>query len=140
MLRGFELALDECLVDDHLGSNVGSFESLPSCHLLLHRLKVPLHPVHTNGNAIDERARFRVFREHGREHAGDIVSKFAPRALTPPPTDSSVPTSFQIDCVPIAGRLKRWLLRTFRIRLRFVCASRWERGFRAVNASALPLS
>ena len=41
-------ALDECLVDDHLGGDVRQFTSLPGFHLLSHRLKVSLHPVNAN--------------------------------------------------------------------------------------------
>jgi hypothetical protein len=42
---------------------------LPTFYLLAHRLKVPLHPVHTNRDAIDKRKRLRVLRQYGRERA-----------------------------------------------------------------------
>jgi len=45
MSRSFQLALDESLVDDHLGRDVRQFTSLPGFHLLSHRLEVPLHAV-----------------------------------------------------------------------------------------------
>src|SRR5258708_15299084 len=50
---GFESALDECLVDDHLGGDVRQFTFLPCLHLLSHRLKVPLHSVHSDRDAVD---------------------------------------------------------------------------------------
>ena len=63
----FQSSLDERLVDDHLGGDVRQFTSLPGFHLLSHRLKVPLHSVDPNRDAINERERFRMFRQHGRE-------------------------------------------------------------------------
>jgi len=57
VLRRFEFALDECLVDDHLSSDVRQLTSLPRFHLLSHRLKVALHAINTNRNAVDERER-----------------------------------------------------------------------------------
>lgn len=53
VLWGFESALDECLVDDHLGGDVRQFASLPRLHLLLHGLEVPLHPIDSDRDAID---------------------------------------------------------------------------------------
>jgi len=49
----FESALDERLVDDHLGGDVRQFTSLPCFHLLSNGLKVSLHSVNTN-RAVDE--------------------------------------------------------------------------------------
>ncbi len=51
---GFESALDERLVDDHLHGDVRQFASLPCFHLLSHRFEVPLHPIHANRDAIDK--------------------------------------------------------------------------------------
>ena len=48
VLGSFQLALDECFVDDHLGSDIRQFESLPSCHLSSHRFEIPLHPIDTH--------------------------------------------------------------------------------------------
>jgi len=76
VLGSFESALDECLVDDHLGGDVRQLTFLPGFHLLSHGVKVSLHPIDAHRNAVDERERLRVFGEHGREHAGDNVSKF----------------------------------------------------------------
>ena len=45
------------------------FTSLPCFYLLSHRLKVALHSVDPDGDAVDERERLRVFREHGSKHA-----------------------------------------------------------------------
>src|SRR5271169_8733 len=51
----FESALDERLVDDHLGGDIRQFTSLPGLHLLSHRLEVPLHSINANRDRIDER-------------------------------------------------------------------------------------
>jgi hypothetical protein len=53
MLRRFQLAFYERLVDDHLYGEIGDFVLLLTFYLLAHRLKGPLHPVHTNRDAID---------------------------------------------------------------------------------------
>jgi hypothetical protein len=45
VLRRFEFAFYECLVDHDFGGNIGEFEALPGFYLLVHRLKVPLHTV-----------------------------------------------------------------------------------------------
>src|SRR5260370_7527390 len=44
LFRGFQFALDDCLVDDHFRRDVGEFAFLPSLYLLSHRVAVPLHP------------------------------------------------------------------------------------------------
>src|SRR5712692_362514 len=72
-----ESALDKRIVDDHFGGDVRQFTSLPSFHLLSHRLKVSFHAVNTNRDAVNERERLRVFREHGRKHAWDNASELA---------------------------------------------------------------
>jgi hypothetical protein len=41
MLRRFQLAFHERLVDDHLYGEIGDFFLLPTFYLLAHRLKVP---------------------------------------------------------------------------------------------------
>src|SRR5258708_28242058 len=76
MFRSLQLALHERFVDNDLGGDIGEFAHLPRLHLLAHRLKVPLHAIDTHRNAIDQRERLRVFREHGSEHACDNVSEF----------------------------------------------------------------
>jgi hypothetical protein len=60
MFRNFQFAFDECLVDDHLRRDIRQFTSLPRFDLLSHRLEVPLHAVHADCDAVDERKRFRV--------------------------------------------------------------------------------
>jgi hypothetical protein len=40
MLGNLQLALDECLVDDHFGGDVSQFTFLPGFHLFSHRLEV----------------------------------------------------------------------------------------------------
>jgi len=54
VLWGFQPALDERLVDDHLRSDVRQFTSLPGFHLLSHGLKVPLHAIHANRDAVND--------------------------------------------------------------------------------------
>jgi len=39
----------------------------PRFPLLSHRLEVPLHSINANRDAVDERERLRMFREHGSE-------------------------------------------------------------------------
>jgi hypothetical protein len=47
MFRNLESTLDECFVDNDLGSHVCQFESLLGFHLLAHGLEVSLHSVDT---------------------------------------------------------------------------------------------
>ena len=54
VLGSLQFTLDKGFVDDHLGR---PFASLPGLHLLSHRLKVPLHAVDANRDAVDERER-----------------------------------------------------------------------------------
>src|ERR1035437_3477661 len=49
--------------------DIGEFESLPRFHLLAHRLEVPLHAVHPDCDAVNERERLRVLGKNRREHA-----------------------------------------------------------------------
>jgi len=83
---GVRVALPD--VDDHLGCYVRQFTSLPGFHLPSHRLKVPLHTVDANRNAVNERERLRVFRKHRSEHAGDdaFEVRMPWRAISPKPT------------------------------------------------------
>ncbi len=68
VFRGFEFALDERLVDHYFRRDIRQFTSLPRFHLSSDGLEVSLHSVHTHRNAVDERERLRVFREHRCEH------------------------------------------------------------------------
>jgi hypothetical protein len=52
--RGFELPLDERLVDDYFRGNVCQLAFLPRLHLLSHRLEVSLHSINANRDAVDE--------------------------------------------------------------------------------------
>src|SRR5258708_34542832 len=54
MFGSFQLPLDKRLVDDHLGGDVRQFTSLPCFHLLSHGLKVSLHSVDTDRDAVNE--------------------------------------------------------------------------------------
>ncbi len=69
----FKSALDKCLVDDHLGGDVRQFTALPRIHLLSHQLKVSLHSVNTNREAIDQRERLRVFASTGVNTPGTTL-------------------------------------------------------------------
>ena len=72
MFGSFEPALDECLVDDHhLGGDVPQFNSLPSSDLLSDGLEASLHSVYANRDAVQERERVGVSRQHPGEHAWD---------------------------------------------------------------------
>ena len=68
---GFQSALYKRLIDDDLGRDVGEFSPLPGLHLLPHRLEVSLHSINADRDAVDERKRLRVFRQHGSEHAAN---------------------------------------------------------------------
>jgi hypothetical protein len=81
VFRSFQLALHERFIDDDFGRHICQFTPLPGFDLLSHRFEIPLHPVHTNRDAVDERERLRVFRQDWREHASDNVSKSARRIL-----------------------------------------------------------
>jgi hypothetical protein len=54
MFRSFQFSLDKGLVDDHLRRDIGEFASLPRFDLLSHGLKVALHSINSNRDAIDE--------------------------------------------------------------------------------------
>jgi hypothetical protein len=73
----FQFALNKRLVNDYLGGDVRQFTSLPCFDLLSRRLEVALHSVDPNRDAVDERERLRVFREHGSECARDNVPNSA---------------------------------------------------------------
>src|SRR5229473_3044349 len=75
VFRSFQFAFDERLVDNHLGRHVGEFTPFPGLHLLSHGLEVALHPVYADRDAINERERLRVLREHWSKHAWDNASR-----------------------------------------------------------------
>jgi hypothetical protein len=75
----FQSALNESLVDDHLGGHIRQLTSLPLLNLLPHGFEVALHPIDSNGDAVDERERLRVLCQHRRELAQDNVSTFCVR-------------------------------------------------------------
>src|ERR1019366_8495316 len=70
---------------------VTQFAFLPRFHLLSHRLEVALHSINAYRNAIDQRERFRVFGEDGREipseghvraHENPIPARSSPDACS----------------------------------------------------------
>ena len=76
IFRNFQFAFDECLVDDYLRRDIRQFTSLSRFHLLSHRLEVALHAVEADRDAIDERYRLRVFREHRRKDCCNAKGNF----------------------------------------------------------------
>ena len=96
-LRSFESAFDERLVDDYFRCDIRQLTSLPRVHLLAHGLEVALHSIHPDRNAIDQRERLRVFRDHRRKHARDNVAKLKlSTALTGDPFIPGPPAMFPI--------------------------------------------
>src|SRR5689334_1051946 len=54
MFRHVEFALDERLINDHLCGDSAEFRLPPRFDLLLHWAEIPLHPIHADGNRIEE--------------------------------------------------------------------------------------
>jgi len=54
MFRGVEFALYKDLLDDQFRCRVRKEGSLPRLDLLPHRLEVPLHAVHADGEDVEE--------------------------------------------------------------------------------------
>ena len=77
MFWSFKVAFHERFVDDDFCPDIGEFAPLPCLCLLSHRLKVPLHPIHSDRHAIDQRERLRVFGKYRRKHARDNVAKLS---------------------------------------------------------------
>ncbi len=69
-------AVDERVVEDQFGALVGDLRLPLQLHLALQRLKVPLNPVNTDRERVDQVEALGVFGQDGREHAWDKVSKF----------------------------------------------------------------
>jgi hypothetical protein len=53
MFGSFQFSLYERLVNHDLGGDIREFRSLSRFALLAHGFEVPLHPVHTNRDAVD---------------------------------------------------------------------------------------
>jgi hypothetical protein len=66
---GFELAVDECGVEDQLRCLIGDLRFPPQFDLALQRLEVPLNSVHANRERINEIEALGVLGKHRREHA-----------------------------------------------------------------------
>lgn len=71
MLWDVQFALDEGLVDDQLRAFVRKAGPFPSLDLLSHRLEVPLHAVHADGEDVYEIQVLAMFSEHGSEITGE---------------------------------------------------------------------
>src|SRR5260370_11200340 len=81
VFRGVELTFYECPVDDQFRCVVRQARPFPFLDLFPHRLKVPLHAVHSHREDVHETHMFGVLGEHGREHARDDVSKLGIQAV-----------------------------------------------------------
>ena len=79
---GAQLALHERLVDHHLRGDISEFASLPCLDLFALWFEVPLRSLDSNGDAVDQRRRCRMFGEHRGKHARDNVSKFEPQSVS----------------------------------------------------------
>ncbi len=75
MFGNIQLALDEGAVDDQFCGFVWNPRCFPSLDLLLHRFEVPLNPIYSDREHIDEAEVFGVLRQHRSERSGDNVSK-----------------------------------------------------------------
>jgi hypothetical protein len=86
-MKGLDVkfALDERLVNDHLRGDIAEFGLPPGFDLLLHRAEIPLHPVHSDGNRIQQVQGFRVLCEHRCKVAMNNIAKL--------PFELSVPIS-----------------------------------------------
>jgi len=65
----FQLALDERGIEDQLRRLVGDLRLPPRLHLALHRFKVPLNPVHSDRERVNQIEALGVLGQHRREHA-----------------------------------------------------------------------
>jgi hypothetical protein len=52
--RRFQLAVDECRVEDQLRRVIGDLGLPPGLHLALQRFEVPLNPVHANRERVNQ--------------------------------------------------------------------------------------
>ena len=68
-LGSIELAVNECRVEDQLCLGIGDLRLAPRLGLALHRLKVPLNAVHSDGQRIDQVEALGVLGQDRREHA-----------------------------------------------------------------------
>src|SRR5713101_5630660 len=75
VFRGVELTFHECPVDDQFRCVVRQARPFPFLDLFPHRLKVPLHAVHSHREDVHETHMFGVLGEHGRKRSRDNVSK-----------------------------------------------------------------
>ena len=67
------------------GRDIRELTSRPGLHLLPHGFEIPLHPINSDRNAVDQRKRLRVFGEHWCERTWDNVSSERFRAFSQSP-------------------------------------------------------
>jgi hypothetical protein len=67
--RRFQLAVDERRVEDQLRRVVGDLRLPPQFHLALQGLEVPLNPVHSDRERVNQVEALGVLGQDRREHA-----------------------------------------------------------------------
>jgi hypothetical protein len=55
VLWSFEFAFDERLINNYFRGDIVEFTLLPRLDLLSHGFEVPLHPIYSDRNAVDQR-------------------------------------------------------------------------------------
>ena len=74
----FQLAVNKRRIEDQLRRLVGDLRLPPQLNLPLKRLEVPLNPVRSNRERINQVEALGVLGQDRREHAGDNVSDSGP--------------------------------------------------------------
>ncbi|MBZ5505132.1 MAG: hypothetical protein LAO78_06575 [Acidobacteriia bacterium] len=67
--RRFELAVNERGVEDHFAVSSVILRLPPGLHLALQRVEVPLNPVHSDRERVDQSETLGVLGQDRREHA-----------------------------------------------------------------------
>jgi hypothetical protein len=72
----FQLAVDECDIEDQLCALIGELCLPPVFDLALHGFEVPPDPVHSEGKSVNQIEALTVVGQYRCERARDNVSKF----------------------------------------------------------------
>jgi hypothetical protein len=70
-----QLAVDESCVEDQLRRVIGDLSLPPGLHLALQRLEIPLNPVHSDRERVNQVEALGVLGQDRREIAWDSVAK-----------------------------------------------------------------
>jgi hypothetical protein len=70
----FQLAVDECGIEDQLSPLIGDLCLPPVFDLALHGFEVSLDPVHSDGKSVNQIEALAVLGQDRCKHAGDNVS------------------------------------------------------------------